>query len=111
MRNKVVKGIITVAFILVSIYTVAFFLDSVFPREVESYTEGFEISHMEISKNHSRNGRGYISVRNDDHATTFLVSLDEYAKYVEGEVVEVKVTEYEYRMDRGGEVDYTLIGK
>ena len=110
MKNKVAKGIITVAFILVSIYTVVFFLDSVFPREVESYTEGFEISHMEISKKH-RDGMGYISVRNDDHATTFLVSLDEYAKYVEGEVVEVKVTEYEYRMDRGGEVDYTLIGK
>lgn len=108
--NKAVKTIITVALILGAIYTVAFFLDSVFPREVETYTEGFEISHMEISKRH-RNGMGYISARNDNHATIFLVDLDEYAKYVEGEVVEVEVREYEYRMDKGGETDYTLISK
>ena len=107
--NKTVQTIITVFFILASIYAVAFFLDSVFPREVESYTEGFEISHMEISKTHR--GMGHISVRNDNHATTFLVDLDEYAKYVEGEVVEVEVTECEYRMDKGGATDYTLIGK
>lgn len=64
-------------------------------KEIESYTEGFEISNMDYSVHHIKNGgvkTTYVmGVRNDTDAHTFYVDANTWAKYKEGDIVEVKV--------------------
>lgn len=68
--------------------------------EVETYTVGCEVSQMayaEETVSRSTSRPSYkMGVRNDDFATTFDISAEEFAKYAIGDVVEVEVTVYEY---------------
>ena len=63
-----------------------------YPIEAETYTVGCEISNMDIIVNSSSIRKYIISVRNDEFAATVDVDAKTYAKYTEGEIVEVKVT-------------------
>lgn len=68
-------------------------------EEVETYTVGCEISQMAyaeetISRFDSRPVYR-VGVRNDDFATTFEISSEQFAKYSIGEIVEVEVTTWE----------------
>lgn len=64
-------------------------------KEIESYTEGFEISNTDYSIHHIKNGgvkKTYtMEVINDTDAHTFYVDAKTWAKYKEGDIVEVKV--------------------
>ena len=64
-------------------------------KEIESYTEGFEILNTDYSIHHIKNGgvkKTYtMEVANDTDAHTFYVDAQTWAKYKEGDVVEVKV--------------------
>lgn len=64
-------------------------VDTLYTVAVETYTEGYEINMMEISKRHR--DLGYICIRNDNDSATLHVDLDTFAGYSEGEVVEVEV--------------------
>lgn len=68
--------------------------------EVETYTVGCEVSQMayaEETVSRSTSRPSYkMGVRNDDFATTFDISAEEFAKYAIGDIVEVEVTVYEY---------------
>ena len=62
-----------------------------FDVEVESYTVGCEISHMDVVLN-STNRKNYIMcVRNDDFATSFYVEEETFANHMPNEIVEVEV--------------------
>lgn len=79
-------------------------------EEIETYTVGAEISHMDYSAYHVKNSgartKYIIAVRNDEFATVFEVSGSEYAEKSVGDIVEVEVratadlfgeyTEYNY---------------
>lgn len=69
------------------------------PTEVETFTTGCEISQMAyaeetISRFDSRPVYR-VGVRNDDFATTFEISPEQFAKYSIGDVVEVEVILWE----------------
>ena len=80
---------------------------------VETYTVGCEVSQMayaEEATGRSRSKPVYkMGVRNDDFATTIDITGEQFAMFVIGDVVEIKVTIYEYL---GGyqETGYELIG-
>lgn len=65
-------------------------------EEVETYSAGYEISHMELSQRNSN--IGFISVRNDEESATLTVDKDVYAGYTVGEVVEVETVVMEYTL-------------
>lgn len=69
------------------------------PTEVETYTVGCEISQMAYAEetiSHFDSRPVYrVGVRNDDFATTFEISPEQFAKYSVGDVVEVEVTTWE----------------
>jgi hypothetical protein len=80
--------------------------------EVETYTVGCEVTQMayaEEATGRSSSRPAYkMGVRNDDFATTFDISAEEFAKYAVGDVVEVEVTVYEY-MDGSLDNRYELV--
>ena len=68
-------------------------------KEIESYIESFEISNTDYSIHHIKNGEvktTYImEVTNDTDAHTFYVDANTWAKYKEGDIVEIKVATIE----------------
>lgn len=68
---------------------------------VETYTVGCEISQLayaEETTGRSSSHPAYkMGVRNDNFATTFDITAEQFAMYVIGDVVEVEVTVYEYK--------------
>lgn len=68
---------------------------------VETYTVGCEISQLayaEETTGRSSSRPAYkMGVRNDNFATTFDITAEQFAMYVIGDVVEVEVTVYEYK--------------
>jgi hypothetical protein len=80
--------------------------------EVETYTVGCEVSQMayaeEVMSRSSSRPSYKMGVRNDDFATTFDISAEEFAKYAVGDIVEVEVTVYEY-MDGSLDNKYELV--
>lgn len=81
-------------------------------EEIETYTVGAEISHMDYSAYHVKNSgtrtKYIIAVRNDEFATVFEVSGSEYAKKSVGDIVEVEV---EITADLFGEyTEYNYLG-
>ena len=82
--------------------------------EVETYTVGCEISQLayaeeQVSK--TRTEPAYkMGVRNDEFATTLVITNEQFARYTVGEIVEVEVTVWE--RNNNGEISYTykLIG-
>ena len=109
--KKVVDKVMTV-FIgvcaTIAVIIVAFGVaDALYTRQVETYTEGYEITRMEISKKHVN--LGYICARNDNDSTTLMVDLDTFAGYEEGEVVEVEVEVREHPLSGDTYKEHTLI--
>jgi hypothetical protein len=80
--------------------------------EVETYTVGCEVSQMayaeEVMSRSSSRPVYKMGVRNDDFATTFNISAEEFAKYAVGDIVEVEVAVYEY-MDGSLNNKYKLV--
>jgi hypothetical protein len=80
--------------------------------EVETYTVGCEVTQMayaEETTSRSSSRPAYkMGVRNDDFATTFNISAEEFAKYAVGDIVEVEVAVYEY-MDGSLNNKYKLV--
>lgn len=87
--------------------------DSATVTEVETYTVGCEVSQMayaEETTGRSSSKPVYkMGVRNDDFATTFNITDGQFAKYVIGDIVEVKVTIWEH-YDGTLTESYELIG-
>lgn len=82
-------------------------VDSLYTVEVETYTEGYEINMMEISKHHR--DCGLLCIRNDNDSATLHVSLDTYAGYGEGEVVEVEVEVREHPLSGDTYLTHRLV--
>lgn len=82
-----------------------------YPIEAETYTIGCEISNMDIIVNGSSIRKHIISVRNDEFAATIDVDAETYAKYTEGEIVEVEVTVKENKDGTEQKNFYRLIGE
>ena len=83
--------------------------DSMMVEEVETYSTGFEISHMELSQKNS--DIGFISVRNDEESATLTVDKDVYAGYTVGEVVEVETVVMEYTLSGDTYTEHRLVDK
>lgn len=84
-------------------------VDSAMVEEVETYSTGFEISHMELSQRNSN--IGFISVRNDEESATLTVDRDVYAAYTVGEVVEVETVVMECTLSGDTYTEHRLISK
>lgn len=80
--------------------------------EVETYTVGCEVTQItyaeKVTGRHSSRSVYKMGVRNDDFATTFNISAEEFAKYAVGDVVEVEVAVCEY-MDGSLNNKYKLV--
>ena len=81
--------------------------DTLMVEEVETYSTGFEISHMELSQRNSN--IGFISVRNDEESATLTVDKDVYAGYTVGEVVEVETVVMEYTLSGDTYTEHRLV--
>lgn len=81
--------------------------DRVMVEEVETYSAGYEISHMELSQRNSN--IGFISVRNDEESATLTVDRDVYAGYTVGEVVEVETVVMEYTLSGNTYAEHRLV--
>ena len=111
MKEKIVT-IIEVLFIILfisfSVFVIYQVAQSTKNIEVQTYTVGAEISHLD--KLEERTGFTSsetvysMSVRNDDFATEFELTAEQYASYVIDDIVEVEVTEWE---TYGGEHVFT----
>ena len=105
--DKVMTVFIGVCAIIAVIIVAFGIADALYTRQVETYTEGYEITRMEISKKHVN--LGYICARNDNDSTTLMVDLDTFAGYEEGEVVEVTVEVREHPLSGDTYTKHTLI--
>lgn len=85
------------------------FADLMMVEEVETYSAGYEISHMELSQRNS--DIGFISVRNDEESATLTVDKDVYAGYTVGEVVEVETVVMEYTLSGDTYTEHRLVEK
>lgn len=92
MKKKIL--IVIACFCLLGIVLI-FCLNVFTSEEVETYTVGAEISHMDYSAYHMKNSgtktKYIIAVRNDEFATVFEVFASEYAEKSVGDIVEVEV--------------------
>ena len=72
--------------------------------ERENYECGYEISHMDISKDGC-----YLSARNNDDSFIKEITDKTYAQFRVGEIIHVKVTVYE----KGDDIyrEYEILGK
>jgi hypothetical protein len=82
--------------------------------EVETYTVGCEVTRIDCGEIAGKNIAYHYSfykmgVRCDDFSTTLNVTEEDFAKYSDGDIVEVQVTIYEYR-DGATVTEYTLLG-
>jgi hypothetical protein len=105
--------ILVVLFLAVLITCLVFkAIDTCSMTEVETYTVGCEVSQMSYAeKAISRSATTPVykmGVRNDDFAATFEVSTEDFARYVIGDIVEVKVTIYEH-IDGRQTQEYQLV--
>ena len=82
-------GLVVGVAIVLCLLTGVAAVDTFCTTEVENYTEGFEITKMELGQ--VGNNYGLMMVRNDHDCTILRVNLDTFAMYDEGEVVEVEV--------------------
>ena len=77
--------------------------------EVERFSVGAEISHLDRVTYHNANTvetktQYFVSVRNDDFSAEFEITSEQYANRVVGDIVEIEVTVWE---NEQGEISYT----
>lgn len=80
--------------------------DKIMATEIETYTAGYEINQMNLA---GKGQYGFIAIRNDEDSAILRVTLDTFADYKEGEIVEVKVKVMESRVGDKMYNTYTLI--
>ena len=109
MGDRFVAAFYAVAITVLVVFVMLGFADLMMVEEVETYSTGFEISHMELSQRNS--DIGFISVRNDEESATLTVDKDVYAGYTVGEVVEVETVVMEYTLSGDTYTEHRLVEK
>ena len=109
MGDRFLTVFFTVTMVVFVVFAGFGLADTLMVEEVETYSTGYEISHMELSQ---KNGNiGFISVRNDEESATLTVDKDVYAGYMVGEVVEVETVVMEYTLSGDTYTEHRLVEK
>lgn len=109
MKDKLVKVFYAMVMTVLVVFASFGVADCLMVEEVETYSAGYEISHMELSQRNSN--IGFISVRNDEESATLTVDRDVYAGYTVGEVVEVETVVMEYVLSGDTYTEHRLVEK
>lgn len=107
MGDKFLTALYVVVMTVLVVFVGFSLVDKMMVEEVETYSTGFEISHMELSQRNS--SIGFISVRNDEESATLTVDKDVYAGYTVGEVVEVETVVMEYTLSGNTYTEHRLV--
>ena len=109
MGDRFITALYVVVMTVLVVFVGFGLVDKAMVEEVETYSTGFEISHMELSQKNS--DIGFISVRNDEESATLTVDKDLYAGYTVGEVVEVETVVMEYTLSGDTYTEHRLVEK
>ncbi len=109
MGGKLTTALYIAVMVVLVVFSVFGIADLMMVEEVETYSTGYEISHMELSQRNSN--IGFISVRNDEESATLTVDKDVYAGYTVGEVVEVETVVMEYTLSGDTYTEHRLVEK
>ena len=109
MGSKLTTALYIAVMVVLVVFAVFGIADLMMVEEVETYSAGYEISHMELSQKNSN--IGFISVRNDEESATLTVDKDVYAGYTVGEVVEVETVVMEYTLSGDTYTEHRLVEK
>ena len=109
MGDKFTTALYTMLMAVLVVFVGFGLADLLMVEEVETYSAGYEISHMELSQRNS--DIGFISVRNDEESATLTVDKDVYAGYTIGEVVEVETAVMEYVLSGDTYTEHRLVEK
>lgn len=109
MGSKLTTALYIAVMVVLVVFTGCGNADPMMVEEVETYSAGYEISHMELSQRNS--DFGFISVRNDEESATLTVDKDVYAGYTVGEVVEVETVVMEYTLSGDTYTEHRLVEK
>lgn len=97
---KIFTGLVALVLVVVLVGLIYAAIYNITAVEVETYTVGCEVTHVayaERAVSRSKTTPEFkMGVRNDDFAHTFTISESDFALYVEGDIVEVEVTIWEY---------------
>ena len=107
--SKLTTAVYIIVIAVMLVFSVFGIADLMMVEEVETYSTGYEISHMELSQRNS--SIGFISVRNDEESATLTVDKDVYAGYTVGEVVEVETVVMEYVLSGDTYTEHRLVEK
>lgn len=109
MGSKLTTALYIAVMVVLVVFAGFGIADLMMVEEVETYSAGYEISHMELSQRNS--DIGFISVRNDEESATLTVDKDVYAGYTVGEVVEVETVVMEYTLSGDTYTEHRLVEK
>ena len=109
MGGKLTTALYIAVMVVLLVFAGFGIADLMMVEEVETYSTGYEISHMELSQRNSN--IGFISVRNDEESATLTVDKDVYAGYTVGEVVEVETVVMEYTLSGDTYTEHRLVEK
>ena len=109
MGDKFLTALYVMVMTVLAVFVGFSLVDKMMVEEVENYSTGYEISHMELSQRNSN--IGFISVRNDEESATLTVDKDVYAGYTVGEVVEVETVVMEYVLSGDTYTEHRLVEK
>lgn len=109
MGSKLTTALYIAVMVVLVVFAGFGIADLMMVEEVETYSAGYEISHMELSQRNS--DIGFISVRNDEESATLTVDKDVYAGYAVGEVVEVETIVMEYTLSGDTYTEHRLVEK
>ena len=109
MGSKLTTALYIAVMVVLVVFAGFGIADLMMVEEVETYSAGYEISHMELSQRNS--DIGFISVRNDEESATLTVDKDVYAGYTVGEVVEVETVVIEYTLSGDTYTEHRLVEK
>lgn len=109
MGSKLTTALYIAVMVVLVVFAGFGIADLMMVEEVETYSAGYEISHMELSQRNS--DIGFISVRNDEESATLTVDKDVYAGYTVGEVVEVETVVMEYALSGDTYTEHRLVEK
>ena len=107
--SKLTTAVYIIVIAVMLVFSVFGIADLMMVEEVETYSTGYEISHMELSQRNS--SIGFISVRNDEESATLTVDKDVYAGYTVGEVIEVETVVMEYVLSGDTYTEHRLVEK
>ena len=109
MGDRFLAALYAVTITVLVVFVGLALADTMMVEEVETYSAGYEISHMELSQRNS--DIGFISVRNDEESATLTVDKDVFAGYTVGEVVEVETVVMEYTLSGDTYTEHRLVEK